>query len=136
MGILNQKNLWPTLIYQFEHLGHPKLNMCIKRTAVYHQNCKKELFQTISKLKVVYQPNVSVVQKKNSKFKIPKSAKLVKFLLKSCESPILRTKREMVLDCAHGIRNPWSICCYGVGFTMQSNSLKSRISIIKRKRQS
>ena len=23
MGILNQKNLWPTLIYQFEHLGHP-----------------------------------------------------------------------------------------------------------------
>ena len=24
MSILNQKNLWPTLIYQFEHLGHPK----------------------------------------------------------------------------------------------------------------
>ena len=23
MGILNQKNLWPTLIYQFEQLGHP-----------------------------------------------------------------------------------------------------------------
>ena len=23
MGILNQKNLWPTLIYQFEHSGTP-----------------------------------------------------------------------------------------------------------------
>jgi hypothetical protein len=23
MGILNQKNLWPTLIYQFEHFGTP-----------------------------------------------------------------------------------------------------------------
>ena len=25
MGILNQKNLWPTLIYQFEHFGTPSL---------------------------------------------------------------------------------------------------------------
>ena len=25
MGLLNQKNLWPTLIYQFDHLGHPNL---------------------------------------------------------------------------------------------------------------
>ena len=24
----------------------------------------------------------------------------------------------MVLDCAHGIRNPWSICCYGVGLPL------------------
>ena len=29
MGILNQKNLWPTLIYQFEHLGHPSLHQCL-----------------------------------------------------------------------------------------------------------
>ena len=28
MGILNQKNLWPTLIYQFEHLGHPHAQDC------------------------------------------------------------------------------------------------------------
>jgi hypothetical protein len=29
MGILNQKNLWPTLIYQFEHLGHPTTDLSL-----------------------------------------------------------------------------------------------------------
>jgi hypothetical protein len=27
MGLLNQKNLWPTMIYQFEHLGHPNIHL-------------------------------------------------------------------------------------------------------------
>ena len=27
MGILNQKNLWPTSIYQFEHSGTPYYNV-------------------------------------------------------------------------------------------------------------
>ena len=30
MGILNQKNLWPTLIYQFEHSGTPYSAVSIK----------------------------------------------------------------------------------------------------------
>ena len=28
--ILNQKNLWSTLIYQFEHLGHPTIHVLAK----------------------------------------------------------------------------------------------------------